>query len=358
MKRIRCRLETLCKGQVRMALRIVMLIAALLILLFGKGELATIGWANGGTTVSIDPASQGVFLGDTATTDVLVGDVTDLYGVEFQLTFDPTLVEVVDANPSKPGIQIQPGDFLSPDWLLDNIADNANGSIDYALSQRDPSPPKSGSGVLAVITWRGKAVGTSPVHFTYVLLGAPGGAPIPASTQDGQIMVCAAGQIDGIIYEENDGELGQGPDDPGIVGATVKLYRDLSPIGSKGSEDQFIEQTTTGSDPVAGYFKFIPPHVGSYIVEQAELEEYQEPSPLYYFVSVNCETGGGVSGNDFANELIPTAVSLVSFRATSGSVDLAPVVVIAALVGVGFLGMTIGRRRRAGQPRQTVRRSS
>jgi hypothetical protein len=135
-------------------------------------------------------------MGDTASTELRVEDVTNLYGVEMQLTFDPTLVEVVDANPSKPGIQIQPGDFLSPDWLLDNTADNANGSIDYALSQWDPSPPKSGSGVLAVITWRGKAVGTSPVHFTYVLLGAPGGVPISTSTQDGQITGCLFADFD------------------------------------------------------------------------------------------------------------------------------------------------------------------
>jgi hypothetical protein len=159
-----------------------------LVCLSGLGEVTT-GWAQDGTAVQPDPLSLELAAGTTGVVNILVEDVTDLYGVEFQLTFDPTLVEVIDANLSKPGIQIQPGDFLSPDWLLDNTADNANGSIDYALSQWDPSPPKSGSGVLAVITWRGKAVGTSPVHFTYVLLGAPGGVPISTSTQDGQITV-------------------------------------------------------------------------------------------------------------------------------------------------------------------------
>jgi len=180
VKRDRSRPDILYKRQGRIVLRVAMLIASLLISFFGNSKLTTIGWVDGGTTVRIDPASQGVILGSTATTDVLVENADDLYGFEFQLTFDETLVE---------GVQIQPGNFLSPDWILEDTIDNDNGTINYALSQLSPSEPVSGTGVLATITWRGEAVGTSPVHFTYVLLSAPGGVPIPAGTQDGQIRV-------------------------------------------------------------------------------------------------------------------------------------------------------------------------
>jgi len=180
MKKIQNRPDTLYKRQVRIVSRVAMLIASLLILSFDSSKLATIGWAQGGTTVRIDPASQNVGLGGTATTDVLVENVDNLYGFELHITFDPTLVE---------GVQVQPGSFLSPDWEIDNTIDNANGIIDYALCQLNPSLPKSGDGILATITWRGKAVGTSPIHFTYVQLGAPGGVPIPATPQDSQITV-------------------------------------------------------------------------------------------------------------------------------------------------------------------------
>ena len=163
--------------------------ACLLLSYFGSGGPVTTSWAQEETTVSIDPASQEVCLGTTATTDVLVENVTDLYGAAFEITFDPTLVEVVDADPVEAGVQIQPGGFLSPDWLLDNTVDNDNGTIEYAVCQMSPSLPQSGDGVLARITWRGKARGTSPIAFTNVQLGAPGGVPIPASTQDGQITV-------------------------------------------------------------------------------------------------------------------------------------------------------------------------
>jgi hypothetical protein len=130
--------------------------------------------------VSIDPPSREGYVGATTTTDVRVEDVTSLYGFEFQITFDQTVVE---------GVQIEPGGFLSPDWILENTVDNDNGIIAYAMSQMSPSEPQSGEGALATITWRGKAEGTSPIQFTYVLLGAPGGIPIAATTQDGEIVV-------------------------------------------------------------------------------------------------------------------------------------------------------------------------
>ncbi len=164
---------------------------ALLVCLFGLGQ-ATTGRALEGTTVHLDPLSLEIGTGNTGTVDILVQDVADLYGFEFEITFDPAILEVVDADPGKEGVQIGAGDFLSPDWTLDNTVDNDNGTIAYALSQMNPSPPKNGEGILATITWRDKTVGTSPIHFAHVLLGATEGMEIPASTEDGQIVVVPA----------------------------------------------------------------------------------------------------------------------------------------------------------------------
>jgi len=181
----------------RVATRLI--VACLLLSFLGSSKLTTISWADGGTTVSIAPASQEVLLEETATTDILVENVTGLYGFEFEITFDPTLLEVVDVDPATTGIQIQPGDFLSPDWILDNTVDNDNGTITFALCQLNPSQPQSGDGVLATITWRGKAEGASPIAFTYASLGAPGGVPIPASTQDGEIIVTSEAWPSGLF---------------------------------------------------------------------------------------------------------------------------------------------------------------
>jgi hypothetical protein len=50
-----------------------------------------------------------VGVSNTVTVDVMVGDIESLYGAQVELTFDPTLVEVVDADGFTPGIQIEQG---------------------------------------------------------------------------------------------------------------------------------------------------------------------------------------------------------------------------------------------------------
>lgn len=173
------------------AIHVIQMTVALLVCLSGLGQAAT-SRAQEGVTVRPDPLSLEIGTGGTGTVDILVEDVTDLYALEFEITFDPTLVEVVDADPGKQGVQIEAGDFLSPDWLLNNTADNDNGTIAFALCQINPSPPQSGDGVLAIITWRSKGAGTSPLHFAHLLLAAPGGVEIPASAENGQIAVMSA----------------------------------------------------------------------------------------------------------------------------------------------------------------------
>jgi hypothetical protein len=58
---------------------------------------------------------------------------------------------------------------------------------------------------LATITWRGKAEGTSPIHFNYVKLGAPGPVPIPTDTQDGEITVTLEAWPSG-LFSDFDGD--------------------------------------------------------------------------------------------------------------------------------------------------------
>ena len=148
----------------------------------------------GATGILIQPSSSNVPVGDTVTVDIRIEAVTDLYGVDVRLSFDPTLLEVQDAdgNPAN-GVQIEVGSFPAPDVVVNNEADNSAGTIWYAVSQRnDLHPdPVSGSGVAASVTFKGLAVGTSPVAFTYQKMVKKDGEQITATTQDGQITVKA-----------------------------------------------------------------------------------------------------------------------------------------------------------------------
>jgi len=106
--------------------------------------------------------------------------VANLYGFGLRLSFDPALVE---------GMEIEPGGFLSPDWQLEKSIDNDTGIIAYSVCQMNPSEPITGTGALATISWRGNAVGTSPIRITYVGLSAPHGVPIHCDTRDGEVIV-------------------------------------------------------------------------------------------------------------------------------------------------------------------------
>jgi LysM repeat protein len=142
-----------------------------------------------GPTVVIDPPSREVAVEATTTVDIRIENVSDLFGAEVHLTFDPALLEGVDADAGKAGVQIQPGTFLSPDFTAQNEVDQAAGKVDFAISQMAPHGPVSGSGVLATITFKGKAVGISPINFVNVILAAPGGVQINAGTQGGSLTV-------------------------------------------------------------------------------------------------------------------------------------------------------------------------
>ena len=146
-----------------------------------------------GATVSLSPSSSQVNVGATTTVNIRVASVTSLYGAEVHLTFNPALLEVVDSDGGTAGVQIQPGTFLSADFTAQNVVDQAAGKIDFAVAQMPPNQPVSGDGVLATITFKGRADGSSNVGFVSVILSDRDGMAIGSSTQGGSVTVGAGG---------------------------------------------------------------------------------------------------------------------------------------------------------------------
>jgi len=148
-----------------------------------------------GTMVIVDPPSREVAIGATTTVNVRIENVVNLYGAEVHLVFNPALLEVVDADSGRDGVQIQPGPFLSPDFVAKNNADQTTGRIVFAIAQMPPHEPVSGSGVLATITVRGKAAGTSVLDFSTtqptppVILSGRDGTSINTGSRGGSIIV-------------------------------------------------------------------------------------------------------------------------------------------------------------------------
>lgn len=153
------------------------------------------------TLVRLEPESAQVDVGGTVTVAVQIENVSSMYGADVRLDFDEEYLSVADANPSQPGIQVAHGDFLAPDFVIRNTVDPDEGTIWYAIVQRnDLHPdPVNGSGVLARIAFHGdsETAGASSVDFTYhKLTQKEGGTTIPSTAQGGEIVVGAgAAQI-------------------------------------------------------------------------------------------------------------------------------------------------------------------
>lgn len=149
--------------------------------------------ADESTLIHPAPQEAQVGAGQTTTVAVRVEDVQALYGLDIRLGFDPQVVEVVDADPDAEGIQLLPGDLLSPDFFVRNTADNAEGTAWFAMTQLNPSEAVSGSGTAFSVIFRGKDQGTScSIDITYAKLSSRDGEAIPADTSDGTIRVVQA----------------------------------------------------------------------------------------------------------------------------------------------------------------------
>jgi len=167
-----------------------------ILILFGCWSL--VAWGAGlaiaqGTRMWLSPATLDLAPGAVGTLEVRVEDVVQLAGAEVSLTFEPALLEVMDADPATPGTQIAHGDFLSPDFIVRNTADPTTGTVDYAIACMPLDKAVSGSGVLARITFRALAEGETYVTVRSALLADMQKQPIPVETDFSVVVINRSG---------------------------------------------------------------------------------------------------------------------------------------------------------------------
>lgn len=107
-----------------------------------------------GTVILVNNAATGV--GQEITVPVYISDVTDLYGADVRLTYDPTILT---------GVRVDHGYFLQPGFVVRQGFYGAPACdpmcARYALTQLNPTPPASGDGVLMYVTFRALRPGTT-----------------------------------------------------------------------------------------------------------------------------------------------------------------------------------------------------
>jgi LysM repeat protein len=165
-------------------------ILAVLLSIVLLGSAAPLQWVFAQNTIAeLTPGSQNIQVDQVTTVTFRVQDVDMLYGYQASIGFDPTVVEVVDADQSSAGVQVSLGNFLQADFVQQNSADNAAGTVVCVVSQLAPTAAVSGTGNLFVITFRGKAQGQTSVQFTDLKLAKSDGTEIVATQQDALITV-------------------------------------------------------------------------------------------------------------------------------------------------------------------------
>lgn len=177
------------------------LLAGVLLAAFIAGP--TIAAPTAPAVVRPDPLSTTTAVGSTFVVDIYVQDVSGLYSADLLLLFDPAILQVVDMDAGVAGVQIEPRDeLLKPDFVIKrkacNVADPGDmecsvaGRIWYSAAQTNPTPPATGSGALASVTFRAVASGTSSLTMQGGNLYGDGGGPLPSTLQNGSVVVSGA----------------------------------------------------------------------------------------------------------------------------------------------------------------------
>ena len=160
-------------------------------------NVVPVGFAQAETRVFLQQVET---TNDTLTVEVMVEDVTDLYGVQFDITYDPTVVSVQDVEPDKAGTQIEPGQFLpsgqGESFIVANEVDQAEGKVTFATTLLNPTPAVNGTGSLARITFDRLQNAPSVIEVSYVKLVSDELQTIPSEMDglsiDSQVQESAA----------------------------------------------------------------------------------------------------------------------------------------------------------------------
>jgi len=125
--------------------------------------MLTIGGVQAASTakISVDPKVNGAAPTESFLTSIVIANVTDMYAWQFNLTFNPSVLEAVD---------VVEGPFLQQFGTTMMATPNINNTAGYVfagcLFLDWEQPGASGSGVLATVSFQVETAGMSLLHFS------------------------------------------------------------------------------------------------------------------------------------------------------------------------------------------------
>jgi hypothetical protein len=144
---------------------------ALLCLLAGltAASSAPVASAAPSGTLSMNPGNSSINNGDniSITLDIVSG--VNIHRVLLGVTFNPVVVQVVDADSNAGGIQILPGAFPGTTLagnVLQNDVNNTTGTIVYEYTLSNSASQSTGSGTVATVQFHAIAAGNANIQWT------------------------------------------------------------------------------------------------------------------------------------------------------------------------------------------------
>ncbi len=122
--------------------------------------------AASGTTVSSIPSTTTPDLGETFTVNITVSNVQNLYGVDVELSWNASVLQVLNVD-SRLGVESHADGLLHeilPDAEIDVVEDDVSaetGNYHIVATSVRPAPSFSGSGNIAVLTFNVTSLGHS-----------------------------------------------------------------------------------------------------------------------------------------------------------------------------------------------------
>jgi hypothetical protein len=141
-----------------------------------------------------DPLALGVKPGSQSSLSIVFDHVEQLYGLEVHLSFDPAVIQVVDANPAITGVQVEQASWLKDAFIATNKVDNKHGTIDFAAMLLSPAEPVSGRRPALTFKVQGVQDGSTPLSINDAILVSQDGMLIPTEVQSGIVSVSSSGK--------------------------------------------------------------------------------------------------------------------------------------------------------------------
>ena len=130
-------------------------------------------------------ASTSLAADETLEVEIVLVDIEDLYGVQFQITYDPDLVRVADGDAGLPGIQLTPAQAFqgSEVFVAVNRADSEAGTIEFIATLLGDTKPMAGDVAVASFSLQAVGSGEAVLDFAEIKLAASDASALSVTGQ-------------------------------------------------------------------------------------------------------------------------------------------------------------------------------